>query len=596
MIPAALPVELAFEPKGDAAARTAEALRDALRDSRNRPAGTDLHVRDAFSEESLSPLLAELESAQRSAPSVHGRALVVCTIADGIADSWRAEARPSGPVRLFRAELRPIGEAGNGALGERLATLAGWLDRLRQAEQIAAGDPSWRIETGVLSCTGTSYRRNMDCYSVADSEYRGVRSAMLAVCDGVGSEEDGDVAARLATARLSALPGALARELSRSEPSAVDLASLVRQSFAEAQSDLREEAARRAGADGPEARAAAFRDSSLATTLAGALVVGRRLVVWWAGDSRVYRLRGGNLALLTRDHSVAVRDRGVADPDRISSVPGGRALTFVLHPNMPEACDVALSDVEEGDVLLVCTDGLHEAASRLGYLQSLLNMGILRGESAQGLARFLVETLWGDDGDNVTLAVAFVGTPSTAFSRGERVPRAVFEAKQLAPGVFAALNSWPERGAAPFPEPPPGSYLGALEALAGVWVCPSCGDFGPPPCPLVCPREACGGAPSCGPSLAVIGPDGTLAVRPLSESGCRIGSAADVAIPGEIELARRHAAIRPLESGFSVEDLGSESGTWGAVLPAQPQTYALGVPVRIGDSLVTVLPPVARQE
>jgi protein phosphatase len=83
-------------------------------------------------------------------------------------------------------------------------------------------------------------------------------------------------------------------------------------------------------------------------------------VALWAGDSRLYRLRNGELTQITRDHNpiADLLDDGVItertalakDTNVITRAVGGQP---VLH------LDVAVFDVEPWDTFLLCTDGLY---------------------------------------------------------------------------------------------------------------------------------------------------------------------------------------------------------------------------------------------
>ena len=86
-----------------------------------------------------------------------------------------------------------------------------------------------------------------------------------------------------------------------------------------------------------------------------------RVVIGHVGDSRVYRLRGGELAQLTIDHSlVSQMIASGMSPD--ASFPWRHVITRAL--GMP-SCepDVSTETVMPGDVFLLCSDGLYEPLS-----------------------------------------------------------------------------------------------------------------------------------------------------------------------------------------------------------------------------------------
>lgn len=87
------------------------------------------------------------------------------------------------------------------------------------------------------------------------------------------------------------------------------------------------------------------------STVVALLVRGRRAVVVWAGDSRVYRWREGRLARLTRDHSV-----GEADP--VTGRQDGHAITRAVGVADDLVLDERRDEVHVGDRYLLCSDGL----------------------------------------------------------------------------------------------------------------------------------------------------------------------------------------------------------------------------------------------
>jgi len=97
------------------------------------------------------------------------------------------------------------------------------------------------------------------------------------------------------------------------------------------------------------------------TTMVAALAAEGRLTLAHVGDSRAYLLRGGMATQLTDDHSVTgerVR-AGVLDPETARHDPRRNYVTRALlgDPVEPDLIETPLTD---GDVVLLCTDGLWE--------------------------------------------------------------------------------------------------------------------------------------------------------------------------------------------------------------------------------------------
>jgi serine/threonine-protein phosphatase Stp1 len=86
----------------------------------------------------------------------------------------------------------------------------------------------------------------------------------------------------------------------------------------------------------------------------------RRFVVLWAGDSRCYLLRGGELYQLTVDHS-QVQDMvtsGRLTPEEAENHPMSHVLSRAVGVAPRLELDAVSDEAKVGDVFLVCSDGL----------------------------------------------------------------------------------------------------------------------------------------------------------------------------------------------------------------------------------------------
>lgn len=113
----------------------------------------------------------------------------------------------------------------------------------------------------------------------------------------------------------------------------------------------------------------------MGTTLTIAYTVGARLFVLHAGDSRAYvSSRDGRLEQLTKDHTVgqALIDAGVAQPDSPEVRRRRHALTNCLGgPALSVDVEVVQRQLEDGDRLLLCTDGLTDLVTDAEIAQHL---------------------------------------------------------------------------------------------------------------------------------------------------------------------------------------------------------------------------------
>lgn len=99
---------------------------------------------------------------------------------------------------------------------------------------------------------------------------------------------------------------------------------------------------------------------SMGTTLTTIALVGDCAYVAHVGDSRAYHWRGGELKLLTNDHSEAaelVRLR-ILNPDKVRDHPGRSVLTRTIGTNLISRPDFMRQPIMTGDRFILCSDGL----------------------------------------------------------------------------------------------------------------------------------------------------------------------------------------------------------------------------------------------
>jgi protein phosphatase len=144
---------------------------------------------------------------------------------------------------------------------------------------------------------------------------------------------------------------------------------------------------------------------NMQTTLTAALIQGDVVAIGHVGDSRAYRLRGGGVHQLTQDHTRfldLLRVRLVATEQAMFH-PAVHQLTRSLGSEPIVRIDLVRDRIEPGDTYVVCSDGLWGSFSR-GNLQRLI--GDLRAEDA---CRRLIDigvTL--DADDNMSIGVAHI--------------------------------------------------------------------------------------------------------------------------------------------------------------------------------------------
>jgi protein phosphatase len=190
---------------------------------------------------------------------------------------------------------------------------------------------------------------------------------LFALADGVGGQEQGEVASRTAVETLLTE----FRRAGRDQPLRTLLPRLVQTA---------NEKVFEAGLAG---RA---RGAPMATTLVACALRFDRAVISHVGDSRCYSIRGGRATSLTRDHAPA-------------DVETRHVLTRSLGNGMFVGADTSEHIVLAGDVLLLCSDGLHGAVSA----QEMAEI-VTRNADLKEAARQLIDAAnQRDGGDNVSV-------------------------------------------------------------------------------------------------------------------------------------------------------------------------------------------------
>jgi protein phosphatase len=149
--------------------------------------------------------------------------------------------------------------------------------------------------------------------------------------------------------------------------------------------------------------------AGMGTTMTVASSVGTDLLLYYAGDSRAYRFRGGALECLTRDHTRVQKlvDAGLIDPAAAAGHPYRNLLTRALGGGGGITADTLHTQLADGDRLLLCTDGLTDMVPDEQIADVLA-----RTPSSQEAARALVDlALQAGGKDNVTVVLAGYSIP-----------------------------------------------------------------------------------------------------------------------------------------------------------------------------------------
>jgi PPM family protein phosphatase len=145
--------------------------------------------------------------------------------------------------------------------------------------------------------------------------------------------------------------------------------------------------------------------AGMGTTMTLAGSVGADAIVAHVGDSRAYLFRDGRLQQLTRDQTVAqtLADAGAIAPEEVETHPSRHVLIGAITTHEGKVpVELRHLRLEDGDQLLLCSDGLTDMAA-----DDAIGRVLARGGSADEACRGLVDlALDGGGKDNVTVVVA----------------------------------------------------------------------------------------------------------------------------------------------------------------------------------------------
>ncbi len=192
-----------------------------------------------------------------------------------------------------------------------------------------------------LTDPGCVRAQNQDAYQM---EQLDKNTLLCVVCDGMGGAKSGNVASSLAVdvfaqeVRRTWVPGMDREMVEQMLRSAVKLANFTVYDQAQTIEEF----------------------SGMGTTLVAVMIQGKEAVIVNVGDSRAYGFGRNGLRRITTDHSLVqmMVARGDLTPEQARVYPGKNYITRAIGTEAIVECDVFHVDLERGDCLLLCTDGL----------------------------------------------------------------------------------------------------------------------------------------------------------------------------------------------------------------------------------------------
>ncbi len=237
-----------------------------------------------------------------------------------------------------------------------------------------------RTRRGATTTFGS--RTDVGCVREQNEDSLVVAPPLFVVADGMGGHAAGEVASEIAVNVIA--------QNAPEHPDPDALAAAVE----EANRSIIDAAVKGEGREG------------MGTTCTAAMLEGERLVVAQVGDSRAYLLHNGRLSQLTRDHSLmaALIETGEITPAEARVHPRRSVITRALGNDPATRPDIYEVNVEAGDRLLLCSDGLSGMV-----LDEDIEAIMRRVRDPQRCASQLVnEAIAAGGHDNVTVIVADV--------------------------------------------------------------------------------------------------------------------------------------------------------------------------------------------
>lgn len=228
-----------------------------------------------------------------------------------------------------------------------------------------------------VSRTHVGLKRKINEDSVLVETGRG----LWAVADGMGGHEAGEVAS-------AAVVDAL-----RSLPTNPDLDVLAAEAI---------EVLQRVNGELIHLARSNASERTIGTTVVGLAIAGDRFRCFWAGDSRAYRVRDGEIMRISRDHSLVqdLVDAGMIRPEEAENHENSNVITRAVGVRDSLEVDCVSGDALPGDLFLLASDGLTRVVKDEEMLRQL------EGASLEQAADRMIQTVLERGApDNVSLVI-----------------------------------------------------------------------------------------------------------------------------------------------------------------------------------------------
>lgn len=245
-----------------------------------------------------------------------------------------------------------------------------------------------------LSDTGRVRQLNEDSVRVerpSDAAIASKWGDLYVVADGMGGHESGEVASKIAIETIGRAYYSANRMLT-DEALAYAIKEANAEIFRRAQEEDRH---------------------GMGTTVVAAARIGNKIHLAHVGDSRIYLIRDGKIKALTQDHSMVAEQvaAGLLTPEEAERHPYRNVISRAVGTTPQVEVEISASsplELREGDVILLCSDGLTEHVKAPQIRQ------IVGNRAAESAAHALIQAANNGGGsDNISVIILRVGEVQT---------------------------------------------------------------------------------------------------------------------------------------------------------------------------------------
>jgi len=221
-----------------------------------------------------------------------------------------------------------------------------------------------------------------------DNFYVNLEKKLFIVADGMGGHQAGEVASQMA---VESLKNSLST-LKLNEMESEKIKEHILRSMLNAHNEIVEKAKQDINLSG------------MGTTVVLALGVDDKYYISHVGDSRAYLIRDKNITQLTDDHTVVAEllKAKMITPEEAKTHKMRHVLTQALGSNTQIIPSIKVITIQEGDILLLCTDGLTDMLTD----EEILSVILKHKEDIEKTAQALVDKANEKGGkDNITIVL-----------------------------------------------------------------------------------------------------------------------------------------------------------------------------------------------